>query len=350
MAVWTSLIVKDHTPQQPYREGPAPLPYPRGWCVLAPSADVRPGAVAVRRLMGEDVVVYRTASGVVRAVEPYCPHLGAHLGNSRVEQDCLVCPFHGFAFGLDGAMTRPAPGYSDLPPHRQLRVLHTQEVNGAILVWTGADPPSWHVPQLLHPKNTPPKFTTVNLFSHPQEIFENTVDTGHIPALHGFLDLEMPEPAVADGHIYHVHLRVGRRYPPFGTIRSNLDFTLYGLGVLHVVVHISEVGLTFDALLSPRPVNPWQVHLAVATSVSYVPNKGIARRLPTNLKHTFTRIASLLNHHMLLTDLMRDFTTWQSKRYIVPPSLAKGDGPIGPFRKWAQQFYPPVPTSSSTTD
>ena len=60
--------------------------YPDGWFAVAFADELRPGQVLRRRFMGEDVVVYRTSGGVLRAVEPYCPHLGAHLGyGGRVE-------------------------------------------------------------------------------------------------------------------------------------------------------------------------------------------------------------------------------------------------------------------------
>ncbi|MFE3021666.1 Rieske 2Fe-2S domain-containing protein [Streptomyces sp. NPDC059256] len=75
--------------------------------MLVPSSDLPPGAVLTRRLMGEDVVVYRTRSGRARVIRPYCPHLGAHLGcGGRVEDDLIVCPFHSFAFSGDGSLAR----------------------------------------------------------------------------------------------------------------------------------------------------------------------------------------------------------------------------------------------------
>lgn len=74
-------------------EGPTPadvagapaLPYPSGWSALAFSHELRPGTVLTRPLAGRDVVLYRTGTGALRAVRPYCPHLGAHLGLAKVE-------------------------------------------------------------------------------------------------------------------------------------------------------------------------------------------------------------------------------------------------------------------------
>ena len=39
------------------------LPYPNGWFAVAFSKELKPGAVLRRRLMGEEVVVYRTRGG-----------------------------------------------------------------------------------------------------------------------------------------------------------------------------------------------------------------------------------------------------------------------------------------------
>ena len=38
-------------------------------------------------------------------------------------------------------------------------------------------------------------------------------------------------------------------------------------------------------------------------------------------------------------DTQQDFVIWQHKRYVQPPILAEGDGPIGRYRLWAKQFY-----------
>jgi hypothetical protein len=38
-------------------------------------------------------------------------------------------------------------------------------------------------------------------------------------------------------------------------------------------------------------------------------------------------------------DLGQDFPIWENKRFNEHPRLAKGDGPIIPFRRWAAQFY-----------
>ncbi|MFJ3216482.1 Rieske 2Fe-2S domain-containing protein [Kitasatospora sp. NPDC086801] len=80
-------VVIPWTPAPRTAQATAPrLPYPDGWFALAASHELKAGKVLTRRLMGEDVVLYRTASGAMRAVRPYCPHLGAHLGHGATAQ------------------------------------------------------------------------------------------------------------------------------------------------------------------------------------------------------------------------------------------------------------------------
>ena len=38
-------------------------------------------------------------------------------------------------------------------------------------------------------------------------------------------------------------------------------------------------------------------------------------------------------------DAAQDFPIWVNKRYLAQPALAKGDGPVGKYRRWARQFY-----------
>ena len=40
-------------------------------------------------------------------------------------------------------------------------------------------------------------------------------------------------------------------------------------------------------------------------------------------------------------DVSQDIPFWESKHHIEKPLLAEGDGPIGIYRRWSQQFYRP---------
>jgi hypothetical protein len=44
-------------------------------------------------------------------------------------------------------------------------------------------------------------------------------------------------------------------------------------------------------------------------------------------------------------DIAQDFAIWENKRYVPRPILARGDGPIMLYRRWAAQFYEAPSTS-----
>jgi hypothetical protein len=43
----------------------------------------------------------------------------------------------------------------------------------------------------------------------------------------------------------------------------------------------------------------------------------------------------------VVDDVRKDLPIWAHKRRLARPSLVPGDGPIGVYRRFARQFYPP---------
>src|SRR3954453_20780618 len=55
------------------------------------------------RLLGEDLVAFRTSSGRPAVLGAYCPHRNANLFWGRNEDDGLRCVYHGWKFDAAGA-------------------------------------------------------------------------------------------------------------------------------------------------------------------------------------------------------------------------------------------------------
>jgi 3-ketosteroid 9alpha-monooxygenase subunit A len=338
-------VTGDAEPERPYINGQAPLPYPESWFMVAASAEVPRNKVVTRRLMGEDVVIYRTNSGRPRAVTSQCPHLGAHLGNGWVDGETIMCAFHQFSFGHDGQVAKLGLGYTGKPKHCRLPILRCTEANGGIFVWVGSAAPAWEIPTLLTDRHTPPIYRAYELPTHPQEVMENTVDCGHLRTMHGYADTTIPREPVIDKHTYSHTLHLVRPFPPFGKLAINIDLVLYGLGLFHAVLSVREIGLEQCVLVAARPIEPWRIHFIVGGSVLLAPTHGPLSRIPAPLLYGFSRIVSPIYHRLALSDFNRDFQIWASKRYVEPSRLTIGDGPIGSFRKWARQFYPKEPVT-----
>lgn len=54
------------------------------------------------RLWGEPLVVYRDSKGELVAMADVCPHRSAPLSMGKIENDELVCMYHGWRFGEKG--------------------------------------------------------------------------------------------------------------------------------------------------------------------------------------------------------------------------------------------------------
>jgi phthalate 4,5-dioxygenase len=65
-----------------------------------PEADCPPVRL---KLLGEDLVAFRTTSGRPAVLDTWCPHRNANLFWGRNEEDGLRCVYHGWKFDADGA-------------------------------------------------------------------------------------------------------------------------------------------------------------------------------------------------------------------------------------------------------
>jgi phenylpropionate dioxygenase-like ring-hydroxylating dioxygenase large terminal subunit len=104
-----------------------------GWLRLARSADVGRTVVTWPLESGDrpqTVLLWRTRSGRVVAIDGRCPHRGYPMTGARIVGDAIECPRHEFRFAPNGRcvnMRRAAPA----------RVLDIRESDG--YVWL-ADP------------------------------------------------------------------------------------------------------------------------------------------------------------------------------------------------------------------
>src|ERR1700737_4668349 len=76
--------------------------YPKKCWYVAATCDEIAESPLGRRLLGEDVVLWRGASGRVTAFENRCAHRAFPLSHSSVDGDRLVCGYHGCTYNPEG--------------------------------------------------------------------------------------------------------------------------------------------------------------------------------------------------------------------------------------------------------
>jgi len=163
------------------------------WWPVARVEDVGPDPQALQ-LLGERLVLWKTAGGDLSLLTDRCPHRGARLSMGRVQGQSVQCPYHGWRFGADGqCVAIPAqPGFT--PPDSSRACAHRLQLAHG-LVWAALAVPQHPVPLL---KGLPDRRLIYGPFdvatSAPRAV-ENFLDTAHFAYVHeGWLgDAAHPE-------------------------------------------------------------------------------------------------------------------------------------------------------------
>lgn len=74
----------------------------RYWHPIAVAAELKEKPIRRIRILGEDLVLYRSAEGGYGLVAEQCPHRGASLAYGRIEGDNIRCAYHGWLFSPEG--------------------------------------------------------------------------------------------------------------------------------------------------------------------------------------------------------------------------------------------------------
>ena len=69
------------------------------WHSISPASQIRAGRVLAFRVAGRLLAVGRTETGYF-ALDGICPHAGGSLGEGEIENGCVICPLHGFAYDV----------------------------------------------------------------------------------------------------------------------------------------------------------------------------------------------------------------------------------------------------------
>jgi phthalate 4,5-dioxygenase oxygenase subunit len=160
----------------------------RYWLPACTSADLEAGGAPVPvRLLGEDLVAFRTGNGTIGLVGEHCPHRGASLLLARNLDCALECIYHGWQTAPDGRiLDMPAEPedstYKEKFRHVAYRV---EEAGGIIWAYLGAgDPPP--VPNFEW-LDLPPGhalFLRAIVRSNWAQALEGAIDSAHQTYLH----------------------------------------------------------------------------------------------------------------------------------------------------------------------
>jgi len=150
------------------------------------------------RLLGEDLIAYRTTSGEVGLIQNACPHRGASLFFGRNEEDGLRCVYHGWKFDISGACAdMPSePAESNFKSKVRATAYRAADQGGIVWAYMGpdqADPPG--LPQFewcnLPEEQVHHQYKGIYECNWMQAL-EGDIDTSHLYLLHARLEASQP--------------------------------------------------------------------------------------------------------------------------------------------------------------
>jgi nitrite reductase/ring-hydroxylating ferredoxin subunit len=321
---------------------------PDGWFKVALSREVTAGSVVPKRLMGLDLVVFRTASGQVGVFEDVCPHMGTRLSlGGRVDGDCLVCPLHKLRFDGEGRCRSGGVDHEDASAIQANR-FPVAEQNGVVLAYfdRGDRRAAWSIPPLEASEWTGFRFRTIRLRTHPIIVAQDLVDLRHFHDVHGFAGTLVSRPPTVDGPRFHMSYSFKRMSAFFGGARRPLDVILdvddHGLGYSLSSITVPELDLHYRVVILVTPIDGDDVELTYASSLKWLRDTSrfprIARLLPARL---LTRILEHTSFVAGWNDTMRDVEqAWKKKTLLLEPQLLESErAGMATFMEWALQFF-----------
>jgi vanillate O-demethylase monooxygenase subunit len=167
------------------------------WYVAAWSHELEAGRLLARTIIDQPLVLYRTNSGEIVALEDRCCHRFAPLSLGRLEGDELRCMYHGLKFAPDGRCTE-IPGQKLIPQNARVRRYPAQRRGSWLWVWMGdaaaADPAL--IPQSLALDDPAYRLQAGEMAyaAHYLLIDDNLLDLSHLSFAHEkTLGLDMPQ-------------------------------------------------------------------------------------------------------------------------------------------------------------
>ena len=147
------------------------------------------------RILGQDFVLFRDAAGKACCLSNTCTHRGGSLGDGKIRNGNMQCPYHGWEFNGEGHCTKiPSLGSNaKIPSRARIDAYPVEERYGLVFCFLGdlpeaERPPIMEIPEWAHEGWT----YTIQQFDfdiYYERSMENGVDPAHnefVHDTHGF--------------------------------------------------------------------------------------------------------------------------------------------------------------------
>jgi phenylpropionate dioxygenase-like ring-hydroxylating dioxygenase large terminal subunit len=151
-------------------------------------------------LLGLSFVAFRDSNGLAHVLSDTCSHRGGSLGKGWVEDDCVVCPYHGWQYAGDGRCTSIPSQTKGKPPGRaRVDSYPVEERYGIIFAFLGDEPaesrvPLYDIPEVGKEGWRTGKPVAYDVNCYYERSVENGLDPWHNEFVHASQGLPIPNP------------------------------------------------------------------------------------------------------------------------------------------------------------
>ncbi|MCA0243645.1 MAG: aromatic ring-hydroxylating dioxygenase subunit alpha [Proteobacteria bacterium] len=212
------------------------------WYVIAWDHEIPADGLFARTVLGEPVLVYRTADGGLTALADRCCHRLAPLSAGRKEGDAVRCGYHGLKYGPDGRCIE-VPGQDRVPPRARVRRYPLALKNRWVFVWMGD-------PERADPALLPDNFSC------------DHADWCYLP---GYMHYQVPWLLIADNlldfsHLSYVHDKTFGGTPEIARAQPLITEIERGLRIAREVRNVPPSPYYQSFRPFDTPINRWIVY------------------------------------------------------------------------------------------
>lgn len=157
------------------------------WYPIAWSRDIG-RKLEARRVVEQNVVLYRKEDGTTVAMEDACPHRLLPLSMGKLRGDAVECGYHGMTYDCSGKCVR-IPGQEMIPPSALVKTYPTHENMGLVWIWMG-DPALarkedvFDLPQYHDPDWSVAEGDALCINANYLSLADNLCDPAHVSFVH----------------------------------------------------------------------------------------------------------------------------------------------------------------------
>jgi phenylpropionate dioxygenase-like ring-hydroxylating dioxygenase large terminal subunit len=173
-------------------------------------------------------VAFRDSAGNAHVLSDTCVHRGGSLSKGWIDNDCLVCPYHGWQYAGDGKCTKiPSQNSAKTPGRAKVDSYPVEEKYGIVFAFLGDLPEEERIPLFEIPeigkegwRASRPVKNDINCY------LERAVENGLDPFHNEFVHPSQGSPQLIEGSMSVEAIPYGTKFlAGFGELNSkNTDF------------------------------------------------------------------------------------------------------------------------------